>query len=138
MRYACCLEKIYHYIENPESITHKEFLIKNLDRIEAFLLRSAFYTDVGLVKLIPQTMEFVFTDYYYASQLVCSTDDEKQRIMNLSQVLRKVTRKIFPFISLKQKISCILYGYIPLEYIGFKRFLTKVHSFGKKSVDGQQ
>lgn len=81
-RIVYCEDKLYYYFTNPDSITRKEFSLKNLDCLEQLDFRMDFYKEVEENGLFARTMldyELLCLKYYFLIKKYEKADDALRR-----------------------------------------------------------
>ncbi len=103
----CIEDKLYHYVQRGQSITHDTFNIKRMDVVEAFVDRADFFLNKqnpgGACRMLKR-IRISLIDGYLALKKNGNAEDKK-RIRELHQGYRKVYRRIPKgCISVKEKI----------------------------------
>lgn len=81
---------LYHYVANDNSITHSDFGIKNLDRLEAWALRMKYCVDKNYRRCVVSTFDRFITDLDLASGLDWSDREIHAKLEKSFKELRHV------------------------------------------------
>ena len=81
---------LYHYVANDNSITHSDFSIKNLDRLEAWALRMKYCVDKNYRRCVVSTFDRFITDLDLASGLDWSDREIHAKLEKSFKELRHV------------------------------------------------
>lgn len=105
---------LYHYVENQSSITHSEFSVKNLVRIDAMVDRIAYFYRSGQYDLIAPSFGRMLVDVGRAGVLLQADSTQKISIMKHVAKICSLPLGIVRYLSITQKIRFVQMIIMPM------------------------
>ena len=91
---SCISEKLYYYVQSPDSITRKEKTVRHLDAVEAFCSMARFCEEKKCNGISACATQRAINEYlYYMNCLNPSTTEEKERIFEVRRMVYQCIRK---------------------------------------------
>lgn len=96
--------QFYHYVENPTSIMHVGFSVKNLVRMQALFQRLLFFVNRQYNDCFDAAFDMIMVDLGSADTLIKQYPETSQQVLHSIAEVRKLPFSIFYHLTVKHKI----------------------------------
>lgn len=107
--------KLYHYVQNDQSIMGLKYTMRNLDRLEAWMNRVEYLHAHDMNEMIPAMVGYIVWDCdNAATYLEFQNDGERKRFRGLAKRLRRMLGICIRSGGEKKRILCMAYACLPI------------------------